>query len=179
VGVGSFLLWPKGNNNNNNNNQAQTGPTSSGTSNPPATSQSQTQPQNNPQQPTDASTQPQTNPQTNPQGTQGQTPPAPPATPQNAEQAITAYYALIPGNLEAGFATLTDKFKASRRQTFQTYQSFWSQYTSVRVSDPAPQSDNVVTVTVTYMQGSAVHSTERHTYTFVQQNGKWMIDNQA
>jgi len=49
----------------------------------------------------------------------------------------------------------------------------------VQVSNPAPQGDNVVTVTVTYMKGSAVHSTERHTYTLVQQNGKWMIDNQA
>ncbi len=177
MGVGSFLLWPKGNNRNN---QTQTGPTSSGASNPPASSQSQTQPQNNPQQPTDTSTQPQTNPQSNPQtnppGTPGQTSPA---TPQTAEQAITAYYALVPGNLEAGFATLTDAFKVRRKQTFQTYQTFWSQYTSVQVSDPAPQGDNVVTVTVTYMQGSAVHSTERHTYTLVQQNGKWMIDNQA
>ncbi|MGW6933471.1 serine/threonine-protein kinase [Lentzea sp. NPDC054927] len=172
VGVGSFLLWPKGNNQNNNN-PASGNPSASGTpnSNPPSTGQSQTQPQPTSETPTQ--------PTSTPQDTPSQTQPPPAAPPQTAQQAIETYYAERPGNLEAGFATLTDNFKVKRNQTFQTYQTFWSQYTAVRVSNPVPQGDNVVTVTLQYMKGDSVFTTETHTYTLVQQNGKWMIDNQA
>ncbi|NKE55916.1 protein kinase [Lentzea sp. PSKA42] len=171
VGIGSFLLWPKGGNNN----QANPPAAGSSSTNPPATGQSQSQSQTQPQQPT-SETPTQTNSPSTP--SQGQTQP-PPAGPQNAQEAITAYYALIPGNLEAGYATLTDKFKAARAKSFQEYQTWWSQYTSVQLSDFAPQGDNAVTVTLRYMNGDSVSTTERHTYTFVQQNGKWMIDTQA
>ncbi|MCP2241484.1 serine/threonine-protein kinase [Lentzea aerocolonigenes] len=172
VGVGSFLLWPKGNNN-----QANNPPASGSTSTTPTTtSQTQQQP------PTETQTQTQTTTQTNPPTdtpSQGETPPPPPAGPKNAQEAITAYYALIPGDLQTGYSLLTDRFKSVRVKTFQEYQTFWSQYTGVQLSNFVPQGDNVVTVTLQYMKGSAVSSTETHTYTFVQQNGKWMIDNQA
>ncbi|MFC3890335.1 serine/threonine-protein kinase [Lentzea rhizosphaerae] len=172
VGVGSFLLWPKGNNN-----QANNPPASGSTSTTPTTtSQTQQQP------PTETQTQTQTTTQTNPPNntsSQGETPPPPPAGPKNAQEAITAYYALIPGDLQTGYSLLTDRFKAARASSFQEYQRFWSAYTGVQLSNFVPQGDNVVTVTLQYMKGSAVSSTETHTYTFVQQNGKWMIDNQA
>ncbi len=178
VGVGAFLLWPKGDGD-----QASNDPT--GSPSPAGTSQSQTQPQQSqpqqsepqqstPQSPAQSQTTPQDPPQTNPSPTA-----APPATPGTAQQALTSYYALIPGNLEAGYATLTDRFKAGRTPTFQDYQQWWSQFSSVELSDLAPQGENVVTATVTYRRGGVVASTERHTYTLVLQNGKWMIDNQA
>jgi hypothetical protein len=66
-----------------------------------------------------------------------------------------------------------------RAPSFQAYQSFWSRFTAVQLSNFVPQGDNVVTVTVQYVQGSTVTDTETHTYTFVQQNGKWLINNQA
>ena len=163
VGVGSYLLWPKGDGNTPSNNNAGTGST-----NPPA-NQSQTQSQS----PTATPSQPQSNPQTNPPSdttpsntSQNQTPPnqtgQPPAAPQSAQQALTAYYALIPGDLQTGFATLTDNFKAVRGLTFPKYQTWWSQYSGVQLSDFAPQGDNVVSVTVTYLKGGSVSSTERH-----------------
>ncbi|RDI35207.1 protein kinase domain-containing protein [Lentzea flaviverrucosa] len=178
VGVGSFLLWPKGDKQN-----AQT-PGSNGQSTSSTPSQNtggQTTGQTEPQQPGNSQTQPPASSQTTPPEntpSQGQTP-QPPAGPASAQEAITAYYAERPGNLEAGWATLTDNFKASRNQTFQTYQQFWNRFTSVRLSNVAPQGPNVVTVTLQYMQGDAIFTTETHTYTLVQQNGKWMIDNQA
>ncbi|SDJ61095.1 Serine/threonine protein kinase [Lentzea albidocapillata subsp. violacea] len=175
VGVGSFLLWPKGNPNNAlspTNSQSSTGTPSNQQSNQPPAGQSQSQ------QPADSQTQPPPNTETNPPAsTPSQAPP--PAGPKNAQEAITAYYALIPGNLEAGYASLTDRFKAVRTPTFQIYQGFWDDYTAVQLSNFVPQGDNVVTVTLQYMQGASVSTTETHTYTFVQQNGKWMIDNQA
>ncbi|WP_434445251.1 protein kinase domain-containing protein [Lentzea sp. E54] len=178
VGIGSFLLWSRTNDNQANN----PGPAGNSSTNPTAgQSTGQTQSQTQSPTPTETPSQPQSTPQTNPPAStpdQSQTQ-QPPAGPKNAQEAITAYYALIPGNLEAGYATLTDKFKAARTPSFQTYQSFWSQYTSVRLSNFVPQGDNVVTVTLQYMQGANVFTTETHTYTFVQQNGKWMIDSQA
>ncbi|WP_053736389.1 serine/threonine-protein kinase [Nocardia sp. NRRL S-836] len=176
VGVGAFLLWPKGN-------RSADGGSPSGTPSPPATSQSQPQQsepqQTQPQQTTTQSPPPQENPpQSNPQNTPGNTPP-PPATPGTAQEALTNYYALIPNNLEAGYATLTDRFKATRTRTFGEYQQWWGQFSSVELSDFAPQGENVVTATLTYRKGGAVSTTERNTYTLVLQNGKWMIDSQT
>ncbi|MCX2948014.1 serine/threonine protein kinase [Lentzea sp. NEAU-D7] len=176
VGVGSFLLWPKGDKQN-----AQPpgdGQSSSSTPNQPTSGQTTGQTES--QQPGTGQSQPPASSQTTPPaGTPSQVQPPPPVAPQTAQQTIENYYAQRPGNLEAGWATLTDKFKASRNQTFQTYQQFWSQFTAVRVSNAAAVGDNVVTVTLQYMQGDSVYTTETHTYTLVQQNGKWMIDNQA
>ncbi|MDT7790028.1 MAG: eukaryotic-like serine/threonine-protein kinase [Pseudonocardiales bacterium] len=170
VGVGSFLLWPKGGNRNN----ASTNPPASGTSTPAATSQSQTQPQQTTETPP-----PQTNPQTNPPSTPSQTPQAP-AGPKSAQEAIAAYYALIPGDLQTGWSLLTDEFKASRNNlTWEGYQQYWRQYTSVQLSGFVPQGDNTVTVTLQYMQGANVAQTETQTFTFVQRDGKWMINSQG
>ncbi|WP_281248811.1 serine/threonine-protein kinase [Lentzea fradiae] len=180
VGFGAFFLWPKGDSSQANN------PPAAGDSgtNTPAPDQGQQDPQSQLQTTTTTETQStppaestaETPPATDPG--QGQNPP-PPAGPKNAQEAITAYYALIPGDLQTSYSLLTDRFKSVRSPSFQNYQSWWSQFSGVQLSDFAPQGDNVVTVSVTYLQGGGVHSTERHTYTFVQQNGKWMIDNQA
>ncbi|SMC59150.1 serine/threonine protein kinase [Lentzea albidocapillata] len=175
VGIGSFLLWPKGNQNN------ALSPTDSRSATGTPTGQPTNQPSTGPsqsQQPADSQTQPPPSTGTNPPaGTPSQAPP--PAGPKNAQEAITAYYALIPGDLQAGYASLTDRFKAVRTPSFANYQQFWGRYTSVQLSNFVPQGDNIVTVTLQYMQGSSVSTTETHTYTFVQQNGKWLIDNQA
>ncbi|HUQ54284.1 protein kinase domain-containing protein [Lentzea sp.] len=176
VGVGSFLLWPKGEKND----QANNTPASSGTSNanPPATSQSETRSQPTTTSETTTQTPPET--QANPPAsTPGQGQPQPPAGPKNAQEALTAYYGLIPGDLPTGWTLLTDSFKAGRGLTYEGYQSFWRNYTSVQVSNFVPQGDLAVTATLQYMQGSSVVETATHTFTFVQQNGKWLINSQA
>ncbi|MGZ3144581.1 protein kinase domain-containing protein [Lentzea chajnantorensis] len=175
VGVGAFLLWPKGD-------REQAGNDPTGSANPPAASQSQQQPQQSQsQQPTTTAAET-TTPQettTTPVVPPNTATPPPATTPGTAQEALTAYYALIPGNLEAGYATLTDRFKATRTPTFQEYQQWWGQFSSVDLSDFAPQGDNVVAATLTYRKGGAVTTTERNTYTLVQVNGKWMIDSQS
>lgn len=173
VGVGSFLLWPKGNQNN-----AQTPP--GGQSNTGTSSSQPTTSQSQPQQPTDSQTTPSSNTKTNPPAsTPNQGQPQPPAGPQNAQEAITAYYALIPGDLQTGWSLLTESFKAGRGLTYDGYQTFWRNYTSVQLSNFVPQGDNAVTVTLQYMQGGNVAMTETPTFTFVQQNGRWLINSQA
>lgn len=178
VGVGSFLLWPKGGGGDGQNAQTP-GPNSQSSTGTPNQSAGQTTTQTAPQQPGTSQTQPPaTSEITPPAGTPSDTPP-PPAGPKNAQEAITAYYALIPGDLQTGWSLLTDRFKAGRGLTYDGYQTFWRNYTSVQLSNFVPQGDNAVTVTLQYMQGGSVAMTETPTFTFVQQNGKWMIDNQA
>ncbi|MGI5500659.1 serine/threonine-protein kinase [Lentzea sp. CA-135723] len=174
VGVGSFLLWPKGGSNENAqtpNTGGQTGSTTTGQTTGQTTEQSQ------PQQ-TSSQAEPPANSETQPPANTPSQPQAP-AGPKNAQEAITAYYALIPGNLQEGYSLLTDRFKAARAPSYGNYQSWWSQYSGVQVSNPVPQGDNGVTVTLTYLKGGAVDQSETATFTFVQQNGKWMIDSQA
>ncbi|WP_394620551.1 serine/threonine-protein kinase [Lentzea sp. JNUCC 0626] len=175
VGVGSFLLWPKGSGNNNAKSpesNGQTGSTTTGQTTGQTTEQSQ------PQQPGSSQTQPPPNTETQPPANTPSQPQAP-AGPKNAQEAITAYYALIPGNLQEGYSLLTDRFKASKAGSYDAYQQWWSKFSSVQVSNPVPQGDNGITVTLTYFKGGAVDRVEPATFTFVQQNGKWLIDSQA
>jgi hypothetical protein len=175
VGVGSFLLWPKGGGNQNN---AQP-PTGSQTGASTPSNQPTSNGQSQSQQPADSQTQPPPNSETNPPASTPSQAPPPPAGPKNAQEAITAYYALIPGDLQTGWTLLTDSFKAGRLLTYDGYQSFWRNYTSVQLSNFVPQGDNAVTVTLQYMQGANVAMTETPTFTFVQQNGKWLINSQG
>lgn len=174
VGVGSFLLWPKGDGGQNA--QAPTsGPQSTGTQAQPTTgdTQSQSQP------PTESGQTPPAGSQTPPPQNTASQPPQPPAGPADAQEALTSYYALLPGDLPTGWTLLTDSFKAGRGLTWEGYQSFWRNYTSVQLSNFVPQGPNAVTATLQYLQGQNVVLTETHTFTFVQQNGKWLINSQA
>ncbi|GLY51351.1 serine/threonine protein kinase [Lentzea sp. NBRC 102530] len=175
VGVGSFLLWPKGGSDNNAQPPAsdgQTGSTTTGQTTGQTTEQSQ------PQQPGSSQTQPPATGETQPPANAPSQPQAP-AGPKNAQEAITAYYALIPGNLQEGYSLLTDRFKASKAGPYESYRQWWGQYSGVQVSNPVPQGDNGITVTLTYLRNGVVDQTETSTFTFVQQNGKWLIDSQA
>ena len=84
----------------------------------------------------------------------------------------------MPGNLEAGFAGLTDRFKRDHNQTFATYSSFWHLFKSVNISAVTATGNNTVTAEVTYVKttGETIH--EHDVYTLVQQNGSWLIDTQ-
>ncbi|MFI9456151.1 serine/threonine-protein kinase [Amycolatopsis sp. NPDC052450] len=101
---------------------------------------------------------------------------APPPA-QTPGQALAAYYALIPGNLEAGFATLTDSFKTNRKQSFERYSSYWRQYSAVTVSN-VTESGNTVSATLTYVKAGGGTTTGRETFVLVQQNGRYLIDSQ-
>ncbi|RSN34457.1 serine/threonine protein kinase [Amycolatopsis sp. WAC 01416] len=101
---------------------------------------------------------------------------APPPA-QTPGQALAAYYALIPGNLEAGFATLTDNFKTNRKQSFERYSSYWRQYSAVTVSN-VTESGNTVSATLTYVKAGGGTTTGRETFVLVQQNGRYLIDSQ-
>ncbi|VVJ15293.1 Tyrosine protein kinase:Serine/threonine protein kinase [Amycolatopsis camponoti] len=103
------------------------------------------------------------------------TPVSPVSSTTSAADALSAYYRLLPGNLPAAWNLLTDNFKASRHQTYDTYKSFWSRYKSVNATNVKEAGPGRVTATVLYDGGKA----ETDTFTMVQVKGVWMIDSQG
>ena len=94
---------------------------------------------------------------------------------KTAAQALSDYYLLLPANPQAAWNLLTDKFKASRNQTYDKYKSFWGQYRKVDASNVKEVGNNQVTAHVTYDGAKP----ENDTFTLVQVNGIWMIDAQS
>ncbi|SFW63269.1 serine/threonine-protein kinase [Amycolatopsis australiensis] len=97
------------------------------------------------------------------------------ASAKTAADALKGYYALLPSNPAEAWKLLTDNFKASRHQTYETYRDFWGRYRSVEVSNVKEAGPNRVTAHVTYDGGNG----ENDTFTMVQVNGVWMIDGQG
>ncbi|WP_372663074.1 serine/threonine-protein kinase [Amycolatopsis kentuckyensis] len=106
-------------------------------------------------------------------------PTSPPVSPvsstKTAAQALQDYYALLPGNPAEAWKLLTERFRASRHQTYQTYTSWWGRFSSVKVTSATEAGPNRVTARVVYSDGQS----ETDTFTMVQQNGVWMIDAQS
>ncbi len=108
---------------------------------------------------------------------------APPTSPtvstvsssKTAAQALSDYYSLLPSNPQAAWNLLTDKFRASRNQTYEKYKNFWSQYRKVEASSVKEVGTNQVTAHVTYDGAKG----ENDTFTLVQDNGVWKIDSQS
>ncbi|WP_290049721.1 serine/threonine-protein kinase [Amycolatopsis solani] len=97
------------------------------------------------------------------------------ASTKTAADALSAYYALLPNNTAEAWNLLTDRFKASRRQTLATYQNFWGQYKSVKADSVKEIAPGRVTAHVLYDGGKG----ETDTFTLVQENGVWKIDAQS
>jgi serine/threonine protein kinase len=100
-------------------------------------------------------------------------------TPAAREKAIADYYALIPGNLQAAFARLTDKFKAAKSPTLAKYENFWSAYKSVSVVSATAGAGNTVSANLVYTRTNGTTVSEHDVYTLVLQNGSWAIDGQS
>ncbi|GAB3134750.1 protein kinase domain-containing protein [Amycolatopsis sp. NPDC004378] len=103
------------------------------------------------------------------------TPVSPVSSTMNPAQALSAYYALLPSNPAEAWKLLTDKFRASRHQTYESYTSWWGRFKSVNVTNVKEVGPNRVTATVLYNGGQA----ETDTFTMVQVNNTWMIDSQG
>jgi serine/threonine protein kinase len=97
------------------------------------------------------------------------------ASAKTAGEALSSYYALLPGNPAEAWKHLTDHFKSSRGQTYETYTRFWGRYKSVQATNVKEAGNGRVTAHVTYDGGNA----ENDTFSMVQVGGVWMIDSQS
>ncbi|MEV0676431.1 protein kinase [Actinosynnema sp. NPDC050436] len=112
----------------------------------------------------------------------GQSTTAPPTTttaaqPVGPDQALTDYYALLPGDTATAFTRLTDRFKAGRQLTPAGYQQYWSGVASVTLSEVRVEGDRVVArVTTAYRDGRT--EVELNSYALVRVGGGWAVDQQ-
>jgi len=100
---------------------------------------------------------------------------SPVSSTKDAAQALSAYYALLPGNPAEAWNLLTPHFKATRNQTYESYRSFWGQHKRVDATGVKEVAPGRVTAHVLYDGGKG----ETDTFTMVQVNGVWMIDAQS
>ncbi|WP_027927996.1 serine/threonine-protein kinase [Amycolatopsis benzoatilytica] len=97
-------------------------------------------------------------------------------SPEAMQAALREYFGSLPGNLEHGWAMLTDGFKSRNNQTFDRYKSWWTRFSSVTVADLTVLGDNRLRASITYHYANGKSETELHYYTMVQANGQWQID---
>lgn len=90
--------------------------------------------------------------------------------------AVQDYYALLPGDLDAGWALLTPRYQRTTATNRETYGSFWGAVDRVSVSDVTASAPGSVTATVTYEYGDGRVFVERTSYRLVRQDGRLMID---
>ena len=86
------------------------------------------------------------------------------------------YYALLPGNLDAGWARLTPRYQRTTARNRETYGSFWGAIDAVSVSDVTASAPGSVTATVTYDYADGRVYVERTNYRLARQDGRLKID---
>ena len=119
---------------------------------------------------------PQSPPPSPPSPTTTSVPPPPAAGQQTPAGTITAYYGLMPADLQQAWGSLTPKFQQHPAGGFSGYQAFWSKIRAVRASNVNPVSANVVETTIEYNFNDGRVVRERHRYTLVNSAGRWLID---
>jgi len=91
--------------------------------------------------------------------------------------AVNDYYALMPGNTDAGWARLTANFQSGIAQNRDYYNSFWGGVESVGVTDAVGTPPGTVEATITYTFKDGTQSVERTQYQLVQDGAELKIDN--
>jgi hypothetical protein len=104
------------------------------------------------------------------------TPGAPPDTPEQLQQSIADYYALMPRNLPMAWTRLTANYQRSHAGGFTGYQDFWSPVSRVTASDVVAQQGDAVEATIDYFFNDGRVVEERTSYQLVAEDGLWKID---
>ncbi|WP_374969551.1 protein kinase [Terrabacter sp. BE26] len=91
-------------------------------------------------------------------------------------RAVRDYYRLLPGDTDAGWARLTDRYRATTARDRATYDRFWASVDSVNVSQAKASGPSSVVATVRYNFKDGRRFEERTAYTLVRQDGVLKID---
>lgn len=148
-------------------------PTAGPISNPPSTTQDATQNQQPPPPPSTIGSTIETTPTATP------SPPAndadPPNTPEQLQAAVSDYYALMPGNLEAGWTRLTADYQRGHAKGLSGYQAFWNAIQRVEISNVSatPPTRAAATITYFYRDGRVIE--EQTNFGLVAEDGLWKI----
>ncbi|EWT01058.1 serine/threonine protein kinase [Intrasporangium oryzae NRRL B-24470] len=91
-------------------------------------------------------------------------------------RAVEDYYAVLPDNLDAGWARLTERYQRTTSKNRETYAAFWGSIDRVGVSDAAGSPPGSATATVTYHFSDGRIFVERTSFGMVEQDGVLKID---
>ena len=97
-------------------------------------------------------------------------------TPQQLQQAITDYYALMPENLSAAWKRLTANYQQNHSGGFTGYQNFWNPVQRVTVFDVSAKQDGTVDATIEYFFKDGRIIEEQTSYGLLAEDGLWKID---
>jgi serine/threonine protein kinase len=103
-------------------------------------------------------------------------PGSPQDTPAQLRQAITDYYALMPGDLPEGWKRLTANYQQNHAGGFTGYQNFWNAMQRVTVFDVSAKNGGAVDATIDYFFKDGRVLEERTSYGLVAEDGLWKID---
>ena len=103
-------------------------------------------------------------------------PAAPPPTSAQLAGAITDYYALLPGDTDHAWASLTSKYQADTAKSRQYYQRFWDSVQRVVASRPHGATPDTAEATITYYFKSGKVAVEPTVYSLVRSAGVLKID---
>ena len=93
--------------------------------------------------------------------------------------AVSNYYALMPGNTDAGWTRLTPAFQSGIAQNRDYYNSFWAGVERVVATDVTATGPDTVQATITYTFTDGSVSVERTEYQVVRDGAELKIDNSA
>ena len=85
-------------------------------------------------------------------------------------QAIDAYYGLLPDNTAAAWNLLTPAYQQGQAGGRSSYDSFWSSFRSVEVSNERMQGDQVL-ADLRYTSTNGTVSTETRSFQLVREGG--------
>jgi eukaryotic-like serine/threonine-protein kinase len=105
--------------------------------------------------------------------------PEPSSPPQPAEastptKAVTEYYDLMPEDPEEGFSRLSASYQQAAGG-YSGYTGFWRSIDDVSVSDVTANGGRVE-ADISYVNNAGERSSERRSFTMVEQDGRWFID---
>lgn len=100
---------------------------------------------------------------------------APQATPEQQGGAVASYYALVPGDLQAGWARLTRSYQSNHAGGFASYQRFWGAIEQVRVSSISVPKPGTVQATLDYFYKGGRAVRERTSFGLIAEDGIWKI----
>jgi hypothetical protein len=89
---------------------------------------------------------------------------------------VRGYYATLPGNTDAGWARLTDRYRSTTAGSRATYDRFWASIDSVDVLQATGSAPGSVVATLRYAFTDGRRYEERTSYTLVDDGGVLKID---
>ncbi len=89
--------------------------------------------------------------------------------------AVRAFFALVPGNLDAAYQLTSPGFQ--QRFPLANFSGFWDDFSSVQISDVQPEGDDRALADITYVRPDGSRTTERHELRFeADASGRLLLD---